>query len=434
MRAILAVIVVSAGCLKAPVFHCATSDECGPGGTCAAGYCAFFDPMCADGERYGERSGPYSGQCVGATTSDANPGGPFTPSNGVDPTLAGEVAVPIAISGTATFDTDTGAITGAVVRAAGQGVVADVGYHQVGTLGVFVLHALDVQSAGALRFQGSRAVVLLVGTDATIDGTIDGSAGCYGADPTCAGPGGGTGASGATAATGCGAGGAGGTDPSENDGGGGGGGGGTPGASGGAAGAGVVGGAGGGACLAADLQPLVGGGGGGAGGPGSSTSPAQGGGGGGGLQLTALGAITVGGTITMAGAGGPGGPTASVNAGAGGGGGGGGGILLEANSVTVTGTLAANGGGGGSGGHAPDVGNPGENGHADASPARGGASVGSNGVGGNGAARSASAQDGQTIVGNAGGGGGGVGVVHVRAHQAPSLTGTVSPAATTAIF
>jgi hypothetical protein len=34
--------------------------------------------------------------------------------------------------------------------------------------------------------------------------------------------------------------------------------------------------------------------------------------------------------------------------------------------------------------------------------------------------------------GNAGGGGGGAGVIHLRARSAPTLAGTVSPAATSA--
>jgi hypothetical protein len=430
MRALILVLAItSAACLKAPVFTCATDVECGSGGVCAPhGYCAFTDSSCADGLRYGERSGPYANECVGGTgidasIPDADPtctcatdhlscaagdvpcplgcmglggGGArcltIVPSNGIDPAPAAGVTMPITIAGgVATFDTDTGQISGVLVRAAGPGVAGGIVYQQQsGSIGVFVIHQLDVTSSGVIHFTGARAAAILVGTDATIAGTIDGGGGCDGTDLHCAGPGGGRGATGAATGSGCGPGGAGQSDTaSGNDAGGGGGGGGLGGGAGGTAST-FAGGAAGAACLAASLVPLVGGSGGGGGGGGAATST-----------------------------------------GGGGGGGAGGGILLEAISVTTAaGVLAANGGGGGSGGHSPDGGNDGTRGLATASAASGGASVGNNGVGGSGGAKNAIVQGGQSQVGNAGGGGGGVGAIHVRAKTTPTL-GITSPTAST---
>src|SRR4051812_3379906 len=72
----------------------------------------------------------------------------------------------IRISDIATFDTDTGQITGALVRAPGEGIVGPIGIRHAefgGTeLGVFAMSRLDVAPAGVIRLQGTRAAVLLV--------------------------------------------------------------------------------------------------------------------------------------------------------------------------------------------------------------------------------------------------------------------------------
>src|SRR5689334_22379708 len=46
-------------------FMCDTDQQCGSGGTCSDQYCSFPDGDCPTGLRYGERSGPFSKQCVG---------------------------------------------------------------------------------------------------------------------------------------------------------------------------------------------------------------------------------------------------------------------------------------------------------------------------------------------------------------------------------
>ena len=378
------------------------------------------------------------GLCVARTTDAAvdsaiDARAMLVPSNGIDPTLTTEVTAPISIAGAVTFDTDTGAITGTVTRAAGLGVVDSIGYVQPNGLGVFVFADLDVTMTGSIAFTGSRAVAFLVGGSAQIDGVIDGSGGCA-MTASCAGPGGGAGGSADTPAGGCGAGGNGQTDlASHSDAGGGGGGGGAAGANGGDVST-YLGGSGGAACIVDDLVPLIGGSGGGGAGPGAVTSAPTGGGGGGALQITALQSISITGVISMAGAGGQGGPTAPSNAPGGGGGGAGGGILLEAPSVDVaaSGVLAANGGGGGGGADAPNVGTDGEPGQRSSSPALGGADAGGTSTpGGNGGAGMTAAQPGGSAAANsnAGGGGGAVGRIFVRSATGATPAGLATPPA-----
>jgi hypothetical protein len=360
------------------------------------------------------------------------------PSNGVPVDLT-DVSGAVVISGVATFDTDTGEISGAVTRSPGEGTIGGIRFVRMTAstpaLGVFTFADLVVTASGTVRFAGSAAAVF-VATSATIDGTIDASGGCYGADRTCPGPGGGGGALLDLPAGGCAAGAAGESDPDPAtgaDGGGGGGGGGGVGGSGGSAGS-FAGGDGGGACMAPTLEPLVGGSGGGGAGPGAAPPP-RGGGGGGALQISALDRIAVGGTIVMAGAGGAGGPGAGGNAAGGSGGGAGGGILLEAPVLVLANgsVLAATGGGGGGGGAPTTPGPPGQDGQANATPAAGGVPAPfAASRGGRGGAGTTAAETAANVgsAGNAGGGGGAAGRIYLRSAQAMT-DGIVSPPAGT---
>ena len=67
MRALLfiAVACAAAGCLP-KTYHCASSTDCGTGVCEPTGFCAYTDPACTDGLRYGDLSGSLSQQCVGA--------------------------------------------------------------------------------------------------------------------------------------------------------------------------------------------------------------------------------------------------------------------------------------------------------------------------------------------------------------------------------
>jgi hypothetical protein len=361
----------------------------------------------------------------------------IVPSNNVSTDLLAGTTDTV-ISGFAGFDTDTGAITG-LGRAAGSGVIDGIAYGQVITtgnhsLGVFAFQNLTIASGATLHFNGARAVVFLVGGNAIVAGLIDLSGGCYGKTPSCAGPGGGDGAIYTATAGGCGPGSPGVTDvPTGADSGGGGGAFGGSGGNGGtetASGLPFAGGDGGAACAPFDLVPLVGGGGGGGGGPGSGT-PTSGGGGGGGLQLTALGSITISGTINAGGGGGDTGPTNASNGGAPGGGGAGGAILLESPSVIVGsgGILAANGGGGGGAAQTVDAGGVGQSGQPSTAPALGGSAAdGTTGSGGNGGSRSAAPGNGGDATDvNSGAGGGGVGRIFIRTVGGATISGTTSP-------
>lgn len=346
------------------------------------------------------------------------------PSNGVGITATAGLTMDITVAGgVATFNTDSGAISGVVTRAAGQGISAGIAFElrTTGTqpIGVWTFHRLTVTAGATIRFTGPRSAVFVSGTDVAIAGTIDGTGGCYGADPMCAGPGAGVGGN-TLAATGCGPGGIGvAATTGTGDSGGGGGGGRGAGGAGGAGGPDGTGGLAGTACVSVLAEPLVGGAGGGTGSVGAATA-CKGGGGGGALQITALDEITVDGTITMGGSAGEGGrPDMTLsNGGAGCGGGAGGSILLEAILVKLNGTgvLAANGGGGGGGASLGTAGSRGSSGGETAMPAPGGAPAsGSGGAGGAGAAAAvAAAAGGVSAMGNAGGGGGGIGVIYVR--------------------
>ena len=181
-----------------------------------------------------------------------------------------------------------------------------------------------------------------------------------------------------------------------------------------------------------EITPLVGGSSGGAGDLGSAGS------GGGAIQLVAGTSIAVTGTgLIHVGAGG--GTFGGISGQEANGGGSGGSILLESLAVTVAGTLAANGGGGGAGtssdvGSAPPLDPGGADSTANASPAAGGKSVNGPSAGGSGsAAASVNGSAGSFTAGNSGGGGGGgSGRIRINTKSAnATLSGQLSPAAST---
>jgi len=442
MRAWLAVVLAGCYAPTPPAGAPCPDDLCPSGQVCIGGFCAVGEP--ADAAPCGTCSSdatqflPCTGAPIacelGCVTTGGDHCAALAPSNEVDPRSPTGTGA-LDITGDTAVDVDTGAITGAFTRGPGEGVIAGVRFTKLTSGGVdmavFGVRALSIGSGQALRFSGTRAVVVIVEEDISIDGQLDVSAGCPG-DRSCGGPGGGNGARATTPAQGmCGGENGARSMANPDDGGGGGGGGGEAGGDGGSAQT-AMGGAAGGGCIPADLVPLRGGGGGGSGGPGASTVP-QGGGGGGAVQLVAFGKIDVGpgGLIHAGGDGGDGGEIAGGNAAAGAGGGGGGGILLEAVAVDITGVLAANGGGGGGGGNSGvGPGAPGDNAQPDDTLASGGAGTampgpGNGGSGGGGATRPARGGDGT----NAGGGGGGRGVIRINATSS-NLGGTITPSPT----
>ena len=273
----------------------------------------------------------------------------------------GDLVIPAAAVVPTTIDADTGEIAGdTVIRPAGVIGLHEpsgISYQQVAQegapgLGVFSMNDFEIESGTAVEVVGSRALVILLTGDATIDGTLSlraegqsgGPGGYSGGVPTAPGSGPcpglvGYGENGSYQGCASGSGGGG---------------------HGGAGGAGAAssecgpydGGEGGAStCGTVGLIPLVGGSGGGGGTPFSdnpTTDPGPGGGGGGAVQISAVGRIDVGVSGGVDTGGGGGGESATAG---GTGGGAGGGILFEAPTVTVAvgGALACNGGGGGAG-------------------------------------------------------------------------------------
>jgi len=355
----------------------------------------------------------------------------FTPSN-LDPQVnlpTPTHALTVPSGARIVIDSDQGAIhnsSGAIIRAAGPGLLSGMHFAVANGVGVLTVSAFEVQSTASVEVRGSMPLVIIALGDATINGTIDASGGLC-ADGSsnlrCGGPGGGQGGL-AAAGSGCGAGGLG---SDEGNAGGGGGGFGGDGAKGGGeingGGPALGGGTAGLAknCTAVSLSPLHGGSGGGSGGEGGGA----GGGGGGAIQITSFTQITLGSGASIR-AGGAGG-TASASGG--GGGGSGGAILLESLTINASeGSLAANGGGGGEGGGSKR----GETGNLGVTPAAGGSSTGHRG--GAGASKESPADDGLDADKNAGGGGGGVGIIRLHTLENAVDIGIVSPAPTWGIL
>ncbi|MCY1047301.1 hypothetical protein OV208_38745 [Corallococcus sp. bb12-1] len=298
---------------------------------------------------------------------------------------------------------------------------------------VALLPVATLDLGGSLTLVGSRAVILAVFGNATVDQPIfvNGTAMATGAgaNQQC---GGATGSNGQFT--------------SRKGGGGGGGGGGTAGKAGGRGyDNGGLPGAGGFARATAPV-PLIGGCPGGDGGELGVAMAGKGGAGGGAFQLSVARTLTVTRRITASGRGGGGGTGSSSAGGPGGGGGGSGGsVVLEAFKVTLTddARLTANGGGGGEGGTArnnnQDNGDAGANGADDQStPAAGGqstsVSAGNGGAGGAGTTPPQAGSNGElqnSYEGGGGGGGGAVGFIHLRSVQSCSTAGgaVISPPA-----
>ncbi|MDB4968276.1 MAG: hypothetical protein JWN44_3965 [Myxococcales bacterium] len=312
------------------------------------------------------------------------------------------------------IDTDSGQITGGLIRPAGAGVLGGVGFRtttQAGGpgAGIFSVAGLTLAAGAKVTFKGANAFALASAGNVTLDGTVDAS--CTANVP---GPGG---FAGGVQMDGKGPG-AGKRGEHINGS-----------AGGGGAGYGDGGGTGGllatqtsnGGAIWGDLTPatfvLAGGSGGGAGGD----SGGNGGSGGGAVMFAVNGVLRVGGTIHVGGCGGLHGDKDK----GGGGGGSGGAIVLEASSIALTSTavLASNGGGGAAG---TDMSKSGGDALAAVTAALGGTTMApTGGSGGNGGASNGmpglhftNGRDGlipNAVTGFGGGGGGGVGRIAVRA-------------------
>lgn len=386
-------------------FACEEDSQCGPSARCADGYCAFPDPTCDSDFRYGDHSGPMSGQCVGGEQGedggvdvDTMPGHCY----GTGLVTACFDAVPtgsITVTTNTTINTDTDERCAPTLNAVPACVVA--------------AESITVNGGLFLAATGTKPLVLVATQTITVDGTL--TVGSFrqlnfvgaGSDmPGCD-----TGV-----APGGSAGGAGGSF-------------GGMGGNGGAVGtAGMA-----GATLA--VTELRGGCSGQPGGDATAPlGPGAAGRGGGALYLIAETSIAVAGTVSAGGGGGGGG---AAGASAGGGGGGSGGFIgFDTPALMIAGSAHANGGGGGEG-SSQAAGAPGGDATSATNQAQGGTggtSFGANGGDGaagtmlNGEAGSNTCGGACTTPTSGGGGGGGAGVIKLYRATSASGGGTISPA------
>ena len=154
MRALVLLACLTACYHPTPLdgVECSASGICPSGLVCDRGLCVrepgdggiAVDAACgtcsADGTELASCEGPRVPCPLGCTTAGGDHCVRLVPANDVDPTLTAG-AMPVTISGgIATFDTGSGAITGALTRAAGAGVKSGIGYYQAGSgLGVFAM-------------------------------------------------------------------------------------------------------------------------------------------------------------------------------------------------------------------------------------------------------------------------------------------------------
>jgi hypothetical protein len=88
MRVLIALVLLTTGCLRQTEFKCMVDGDCSAGGAVCEpnGYCSFTDTNCSMGRRYGDFSGSYSKQCVGEQMM-MDDGGPD--DSGIDTPPAG---------------------------------------------------------------------------------------------------------------------------------------------------------------------------------------------------------------------------------------------------------------------------------------------------------------------------------------------------------
>jgi hypothetical protein len=384
-------------------FACTTDPQCSGGGVCADGFCAFPDPGCESGFRYGELSGPNSRECTGAqmTGDDAGADAPSGHCYGTGLVTACFDDVP---SGTRTFgnndtiDTDSDPMCATTTNAVPACVIA--------------AESITVEN-GFWAATGSKPLVLVATQTISITGTLSVASlrqfNFVGAGADMPGCDAGTAPTGSSGGAGGSFGGSGGNGAAV----------GTSGTAGAALAPAML----RGGCPGQDGADEA-----------APTGPGTGGHGGGAVYLIADDSITVGGLVSASGAGGNGGANGAA---AGGGGGGSGGfIAFDTPMLAITGNALANGGGGGEGSGNQSTGVPGQDMSTATTAAAGGAGGSSFAtVGGDGSV--AAQLDGEsgaaqctgtcTTPTSGGGGGGGAGIIKLYRATSASGGGGISP-------
>jgi hypothetical protein len=115
---LVASALVVLACARSDTFACETDEQCQSpqtAGVCVMGYCAFVDPRCESGLRFGELAGNLSGTCVPANDSvGATDGTTGAPSTTTDTTsgpsstsTAGSTSSPSTTESTSTTSAST---------------------------------------------------------------------------------------------------------------------------------------------------------------------------------------------------------------------------------------------------------------------------------------------------------------------------------------
>lgn len=385
-------------------FECTLDTQCGAG-TCAGGFCAFPDGACESGFRYGELSGPRSGQCVGDTTMPM-----------VDSSLPSDTALDdaqmVTIDAQACFGTGLVRACFTTPPSAPRTLNAAINTDTSNLCDTSpmnsawcVIGATTLTVQGTVTATGSKPLVLVATETIDVQGTLDVASR---RNPAATGAG--------ANANGCNAG----NGPAN----GGGGAGGSFGGTGGDGGNGrLVMNSGGDRGDA--LTPTIARGG-CRGQNGNGGMAGAGGNGGGVVYLIAETSITVGGSILASGAGGD----RAVAMESGGGGGGSGGMIgLDAPTCANNGTIAAVGGGGGEGSGLSTAGTAGGDPVGTTGGTGGGDTTNNGGNGGAGASTSNGGNGAAgTVDGGGGGGGGGAGIIVLDRAATIGGNGTVAPA------
>ncbi len=406
MGRVLPLVVCLAGALVGAcspygggAFECTEDTQCGGAGQCTGGFCSFPDSLCDSGFRYGELSGPRSGQCVGDGADDGG--------------VTDEMYLPDELFDDAAACYGTGLVTACFQQpptgdvAIGDDIDTDTS-NQCSTdsrnAAWCVIAGESVTVPSVVHVTGSKPLVIVATQTIAINGMLDASSRRVGGQL-------GAGANPAACAS---------IAPPGTSGGGAGG---SFGGAGGNGGEGATANAGGTAGGALQTPTTLRGG--CRGQDGNGASKGTGGNGGGALYLIANTSISINGSVTASGAG----ATAGLMTSSGGGGGGSGGFIgLDAPAVTCNGSIVANGGGGGEGSGSTTAGNPGQDVTTAAAAQGGSAGTFNGGDGGDGgAATTPGGENGKNGGTSGGGGGGGAGIVRLYRASAIGGSGPVSP-------
>ena len=160
-RAVFVLVIVGCYSPHPQGGTCEKTTECPPGIACVGGVCGGdpaldarrpdADPTCACAGNSLTCSSGSVACALGCKDGVPARCARLIPSNHVTGALVDDVTVAIEISGATFLNTDTGELSGSLIRAAGEGVIADIEYQQHATYAVFVFASLTIDDMGSRR-------------------------------------------------------------------------------------------------------------------------------------------------------------------------------------------------------------------------------------------------------------------------------------------